>query len=145
MNVGEFPEMDPYEEVAQQGKVHSLSLAYVPDLMKLDEHVPVHVLEPEHPEYYAPSDENVQVDDDNEDPVEDLSEEHEPEDDNVDPEEDPNEEHKPEDSDETEPFEEDETAVTLPPPRHRGARISVRLQTPMVASTKALIDAFSAG
>nr|GEX20824.1 putative reverse transcriptase domain-containing protein [Tanacetum cinerariifolium] len=133
------------QKVAQQGKVHSLSLAYVPDLMKLDEHVPVHVLEPEHPEYYAPSDENVQVDDDNEDPVEDLSEEHEPEDDNVDPEEDPNEEHKPEDSDETEPFEEDETAVTLPPPRHRGARISVRLQTPMVASTKALIDAFSAG
>nr|GFD30352.1 hypothetical protein [Tanacetum cinerariifolium] len=39
----------------------------------------------------------------------------------------------------------DETAVTPPPPRHRGARISVRPQTPMAASTQALIDAFAAG
>nr|GFC15365.1 hypothetical protein [Tanacetum cinerariifolium] len=46
-----------------------------------------------------------------------------------------NEEHEPEDedtkepskgSDETEPFKEDEIAVTPPPPRHRGARISRR-------------------
>ncbi|GJV51496.1 hypothetical protein Tco_1447237 [Tanacetum coccineum] len=56
--------------------------------------------------------------------------------DDEDPEEDPNKEHEPEDEDtkeeepsegfnETEPFEEDETAVTPPPPpRHRGARIS---------------------
>nr|GEZ13382.1 putative reverse transcriptase domain-containing protein [Tanacetum cinerariifolium] len=51
----------------------------------------------------------------------------------------------PEDSDETEPFEEDEIDVTSPPPRHRGARISVRPQTPMTASTHALIDAFTAG
>nr|GFD57933.1 hypothetical protein [Tanacetum cinerariifolium] len=50
-----------------------------------------------------------------------------------------------EDSDETEPFEEDEIDVTSPPPRHRGARISVRPQTPMTASTQALIDAFAAG
>nr|GEX16692.1 reverse transcriptase domain-containing protein [Tanacetum cinerariifolium] len=48
-------------------------------------------------------------------------------------------------SNETEPFKEDKTAVTPPPPRHRGARISVRPQTPMVASTQALIDAFAAG
>nr|GEV08798.1 hypothetical protein [Tanacetum cinerariifolium] len=46
---------------------------------------------------------------------------------------------------ETEPFEENETAVTPPPPRHRGARISVRTQTPMAASTQALIDAFAIG
>nr|GFB71661.1 hypothetical protein [Tanacetum cinerariifolium] len=59
--------------------------------------------------------------------------------------EDPNEEHEPEDFDETESFEEDETAVTPPPPRHRGARIFVRPQTPMAASTQALIDAFVAG
>ncbi|GJU98405.1 hypothetical protein Tco_1327676 [Tanacetum coccineum] len=32
-----------------------------------------------------------------------------------------------------------------PPPRHRGARISVRPQTPMAASTQALIDAFVVG
>ncbi|GKC26866.1 hypothetical protein Tco_1034160 [Tanacetum coccineum] len=94
--------------------------------------------------------------DDDEDPEEDPSEEHDPEDDDEDPEEDPNEEHEHEDEgtkeeepsegfDETEPFEEDETDVTPPPPRHCGARISVRPQTPMAASTQALIDAFAAG
>nr|GEY56688.1 hypothetical protein [Tanacetum cinerariifolium] len=78
MNAGEFPEMDPYEEVAQQGQ------------------------------------------DDDGDPEEDPSREHEPEDDDEDPKEDPNEEHELEDedtkepfegSDETGPFEEDETAL----------------------------------
>nr|GEW22654.1 retrotransposon protein, putative, Ty3-gypsy subclass [Tanacetum cinerariifolium]GEW22661.1 retrotransposon protein, putative, Ty3-gypsy subclass [Tanacetum cinerariifolium] len=93
---------------------------------------------------------------DDEDPEEDPSEEHEPEDDDEDPEEDPNEEHEPEDedtkeeepsegSDETEPFKEDETDVIPPPPRHRGARISIIPQTPIAASTHALIDAFAAG
>ncbi|GKC67896.1 hypothetical protein Tco_1100494 [Tanacetum coccineum] len=189
MNAGELPEMDPYEE--------------------LDEHVPVYVPEPEHPEYHIPSDDDMQVEDqpyaddasltaespgyiadlesmeedsidyldepedDNEDPKEDPneehepedgdedpkedpSEEHEPEDDDKDPEEDPSEEHAPEDedtkeeepsegSDETEPFKEDETAITPPPPRHRGARISVKPQTPMTASTQELIDAFATG
>nr|GEZ23422.1 putative reverse transcriptase domain-containing protein [Tanacetum cinerariifolium] len=81
------------------------------------------------------------------DPYEEVSqqEQHEPEDDNKDPEEDPNEEHEHEDSDETKPFEKDETVVTPPPPRHRREKISVRPQTPMVASTQALIDAFVAG
>nr|GEX85066.1 putative reverse transcriptase domain-containing protein [Tanacetum cinerariifolium] len=129
MNTGELLEMDPYKEVAQQGQAHPLSPAYVPDPMELDEHVPVYVLEPEHPEYHAPSYDDVQVEDDDEDPEEDPSKEHEPEDDD----EDPNEEHEPEDEDtkepskgseETEPFEEDEIAVTPPPPRHREARIS---------------------
>ncbi|GKC87835.1 hypothetical protein Tco_1148484 [Tanacetum coccineum] len=55
------------------------------------------------------------------------------------------EEEPSEGSDETEPFEEDETAVTPPPPRHRRARIYVRPQTPMATSTQALIDAFAAG
>nr|GEU93850.1 hypothetical protein [Tanacetum cinerariifolium] len=112
-NAGEFSEMDPYEEVAQQGQVHPLSPAYIPDPMELDEYVPVYVSEPEHPEYHAPSDDDIQVEDDDEDLEEDLSEEHEPEDDNEDPEEDLNEEHKPEDSDETEPFEEDEIAALI--------------------------------
>nr|GEU41131.1 hypothetical protein [Tanacetum cinerariifolium] len=132
---------------------HPLSPAYVPDPIELDEHVLVYILEPEHPEYHAPSDDDIQVEDDDEDPEEDPSEEHEPGDDDEDLEKDPNEEHKPEDedtkelyegSDETEPFEEDETAVTPPPPRHRRERISVRPQTPMAASTLALIDAFAA-
>nr|GEU57053.1 reverse transcriptase domain-containing protein [Tanacetum cinerariifolium] len=149
MNAGEFPEMDPYEEVAQQRQVYPLSHAYVPDLIELDEHVPVYVSEPEHPEYHAPSNDDIQVKDEDKDLEEDASEEHVPEDDDEDPEEDPNEEHEhtkepSEDSDKTEPFEEDETAVTPPPPRHRGARISIRPQTPMASSTQALIDAFTA-
>nr|GFB39705.1 hypothetical protein [Tanacetum cinerariifolium] len=141
--------IDPYEEVAQQEQAHPLSPAYVPDPMELDEHVPVYVPEPEHPEYHAPSDDDIQVEDDNEDPEKDLeedpSEEHEPENDDEDPEEDPNEEHKSKGSEETESFEEDEIAITPPPPRHRGAKISVRPQTPITASTQALIDAFASG
>nr|GEX43716.1 reverse transcriptase domain-containing protein [Tanacetum cinerariifolium] len=135
MNAGEFLDMDPYEEVAQQGQVHPLSPAYVPDLMKLDEHVHVHVLEPEHSEYHAPSDDDIQVEDQphandasptvespgyiadsdsmeedddedsEEDPEEDPSEEHEPEDDDEDLEEDPNEEPEPEEKDTKEPSE----------------------------------------
>nr|GEY33091.1 hypothetical protein [Tanacetum cinerariifolium] len=122
--------------------------------MELDEHVPVYVPEPEHPEYHAPSDDDIQVEDDDEDLEEDPCEENEPEDDDEDPEEDPNEEHEPEDEDtkepskgfdETEPFEKNEIVVTPPPPRHHGARISVRPQAPMAASTLALIDAFASG
>ncbi|GKB88605.1 hypothetical protein Tco_0960877 [Tanacetum coccineum] len=40
VNAGELPEMDPYEE-----------------------HVPVYVPEPEHPEYHVPSDDDIQVED----------------------------------------------------------------------------------
>nr|GEW08865.1 hypothetical protein [Tanacetum cinerariifolium] len=130
MNFGEFLEMDPYEEVSQQGQVHPLSPAYVPNPIELDEHVPVHVLEPKHPEYHASSNDDIQVEDDDEDPEEDVEEypnvehepeddnedpeedveeypnvEHEPEDDNEDPEEDPNEEHEPEDENTREPSE----------------------------------------
>ncbi|GKD67883.1 hypothetical protein Tco_1321973 [Tanacetum coccineum] len=200
VNVGELPEMDPYEEVTQQGQAHPLSPAYVPDPMELDEHVPVYVPEPEHPKYHVPSYDDIQVedqpyadddsptaespgyiadsdsmkedtdedsidypdepedgkDDDDVDFEEDPSEEHKPEDDVEDLEKDPNEEHEPENEDtkeeescegfdETELFEEDETAITPSPPRHRGVRISIRPQTPTTASTQALIDAFAAG
>ncbi|GKF84149.1 hypothetical protein Tco_0249047, partial [Tanacetum coccineum] len=65
--------------------------------------------------------------------------EHEPED------EDAKEDEPSDDSDETELFEENKIAAIPPPPRHRGARISVRPQTSMTASTQALIDAFAAG
>nr|GEY31895.1 hypothetical protein [Tanacetum cinerariifolium] len=107
MNADELPKMDPYEEVAQQGQVPPLSPVYVPDPMELGEHVLVYVPEPKHPEYHAPSDDDIQVEDqphnddasptaespryiadldsmgkdDNEDPEEDPSKEHEPEDD----------------------------------------------------------------
>nr|GEX74044.1 hypothetical protein [Tanacetum cinerariifolium] len=110
MNADEFLEMDPYEEVSQQGQVHPLSPAYISNPIKLDEHMPVHVPEPEHSEYHAPSDDDIQVKDDDEDPEEDPNDE------------DTREPSK--GSDETEPFEEDETAVTPPPPRHRRARTS---------------------
>nr|GEV51570.1 reverse transcriptase domain-containing protein [Tanacetum cinerariifolium] len=75
------------------------------------------------------------------DPYEEVAQQGQVKDDD----EDPKENLRVEGSDETEPFEEDETAVTPPPPRHHGARISVRPQTPMTASTQALIDAFAAG
>ncbi|GKE95570.1 hypothetical protein Tco_1580425 [Tanacetum coccineum] len=130
-------------------------------------------------EYHAPSDDDIQVEDqpyagdtsptakspgyiaDSDSMEEDTDEDSidytdELEDDDEDPKEDPNKEHDPEDEDtkgeeasesfdETRPFEEDETDVTQPPPRHHRARISVRPQTPMATSTQALIDAFAAG
>ncbi|GJZ84847.1 hypothetical protein Tco_0650186, partial [Tanacetum coccineum] len=63
VNVGELSEMDPYEEVAQQGQAPPLSPAYVPDPMELEEHVPVYVPEPDHPEYHVPTDDDIQVED----------------------------------------------------------------------------------
>nr|GFB65395.1 reverse transcriptase domain-containing protein [Tanacetum cinerariifolium] len=106
MNAGELPEMDPYEEVAQQGQAHLLSPAYIPDPMELDEHAPVYVLEPQHPEYHAPSHDDIQAKNNDDDPEEDPSKEHEPEDDDGDLEQDPNEEHESKGSEKTEPFEE---------------------------------------
>ncbi|GKF03442.1 hypothetical protein Tco_0030365 [Tanacetum coccineum] len=63
VNASKLPEMDPYEEVAQQGQAHPVLPAYVPDPMELDEHVPLYVPEPEHLEYHAPSDDDIQVED----------------------------------------------------------------------------------
>ncbi|GKD51140.1 hypothetical protein Tco_1280116, partial [Tanacetum coccineum] len=156
-----------------QGQAHPLSPAYVPDPIELDEHVPVYVPEPKHPEHQAPSDDDIQVEDQpyaedasptaespgyiaDSDSIEDDTDadsidypdepEDGEEDDDKDPEEDPNEEYEPsENSNEIELGEEDETAATPPPPRHHGARISIRPQTPMAASTQALIDVFAAG
>nr|GEU87020.1 zinc finger, CCHC-type [Tanacetum cinerariifolium] len=96
-------------------------------LMNANEHVPVYVLEPEHPEYHAPSDDDIQVEDqpyvddasptaespryiaDSNSMVKDTDEDYidypdKPEDgeedDNEDLEEDPSEEHKPVDDNE---------------------------------------------
>ncbi|GJR11976.1 hypothetical protein Tco_0794628 [Tanacetum coccineum] len=149
MNADELPKIDPYEEVAQQGQAPPLSPAYVPDPMELDEHVPVYVSEPEHPEHHVPSDDDIQraqglmmrIRGDERGgsrgviPSEVMSlrlwilKVEEPS----------------EGSDETESFKEDETAVTPPPPGHRGARISFKPQTLMAASTQTLINAFAAG
>ncbi|GKF59413.1 hypothetical protein Tco_0176199, partial [Tanacetum coccineum] len=159
-----------------------MSPAYVPDPMKLDEHVPLYAPEPEHPEHHVPSDDGSQAedqpyaedaslttespgyiadskpieDDTNADSIDYLDEPGtNDEDEDEEPEEDPSEEHKSEnedakedesfeDSDETKPFEENETAATPPPPRHRRARVIVRPRTPITASTQALIDASGA-
>ncbi|GJW93283.1 hypothetical protein Tco_0172955 [Tanacetum coccineum] len=102
----------PYEEVAQQGQAPPLSPAYVPDLMELDEHVPIYVPEPEHPEYHVPTDDDIHVEDqpyaDNASPTaespghiadsESMEEDSidypdEPKDDDEDPKEDPKEDH----------------------------------------------------
>ncbi|GKB76980.1 hypothetical protein Tco_0943875 [Tanacetum coccineum] len=65
-----------------------LSPAYVLDLIELDEHVPIYVPEPEHPEYHVPTDDDIQSmeedsidypdepEDHDEDPKEDLEEDH---------------------------------------------------------------------
>ncbi|GKE64283.1 hypothetical protein Tco_1518444, partial [Tanacetum coccineum] len=124
VNTDELSEMGPYEEVAQQGHAHPLSPTYVPNLMELDEYVPVYVPKPEHPEYHVPTDDDIQVEDqpfandasltpelpgyiaDSDSMEEDTNEDSidypdEPgdgeEDDDDDPEEDPREEHEPED------------------------------------------------
>ncbi|GJW73594.1 hypothetical protein Tco_0132964 [Tanacetum coccineum] len=134
VNAGELMEMDQYEEVAQQGQAHPLSPAYVPNPMKLDEHVLVYVQEPKHPEYHAPSDDDIHVEDQpyaddasptaespgyiaNSDSMEedtdtdsiDYPDEPEDgkEDDDEDPEEDPSEEHEPEDDDDDDIDDED--------------------------------------
>ncbi|GJU52817.1 hypothetical protein Tco_1226531 [Tanacetum coccineum] len=139
VNTGELPEMDPYEEVAQQGQAHPLSPAYVPDPMELDEHVPVYVLELEHPEYHAPSADDIQVEDqpyadgvsptaessryhaDSDSMEEDSDEDSidypdEPEDgeedDDEDPEEDPSEEHEPEDDDDDDDIDDEDEEPT---------------------------------
>ncbi|GJZ00364.1 putative reverse transcriptase domain-containing protein [Tanacetum coccineum] len=186
-NAGEILDVDPYEEVAQQGQAHPLSPAYVPDPMELDEHVPLYAPEPEHLEHHVPSDDDSQAEDQpyaedasptaespgyiaDSDPIKDdtdadsidYPDEPGTDDEDEDPEEDPSEEHEPEnedakedesseDSDETEPFKENETAATPPPPRSPQTRIpfsqtrlhrawkTVRLEPPMTVSMEARI------
>ncbi|GJU85878.1 hypothetical protein Tco_1293424 [Tanacetum coccineum] len=166
-NASEIPDMDPYEEVAQQGQAHPLSPAYVPDPMELDEHAEDQPYAKdasptaESPRYIVDSDpmeDNTDADsidypdepgtddeDEDKDPEEDPSEEHEPEN------EDAKEDESYEDSDETDPFEENETAAKPPPPRSPQTRIpfsqtrlrrerkTFRLEPPMLASMEARI------
>ncbi|GKF90147.1 hypothetical protein Tco_0264110, partial [Tanacetum coccineum] len=100
VNAGELPEMDPYEEVAQQGQAPPLSPAYVPDPMELDEHVPPYADDAsptaESPGYIADSD---PIEEDTDEDSLDYPDEPKDgeQDDDEDPEEDPSKEHKPED------------------------------------------------
>ncbi|GJT73941.1 hypothetical protein Tco_1033227 [Tanacetum coccineum] len=63
MDVDEVPEMDPYEEVAQQGQEAPPSPASAPDPIELEDRVLVYVPELAYPEYLAPSDDEIPIED----------------------------------------------------------------------------------
>ncbi|GJR34933.1 hypothetical protein Tco_1210617 [Tanacetum coccineum] len=61
-----IPTGDPYEEDTRQALEQAsppLSPAYVPDPIELEDHVPVYVPEPAYPEYLAPSDDEIPMED----------------------------------------------------------------------------------
>ncbi|GJW87808.1 hypothetical protein Tco_0163148 [Tanacetum coccineum] len=61
-----IPTEDPYEEAARQALEQAsppLSPAYAPDPMELEDHVPVYVLELAYPEYLAPSNDEIPMED----------------------------------------------------------------------------------
>ncbi|GKA07783.1 hypothetical protein Tco_0687007 [Tanacetum coccineum] len=152
MDAGELPEMDPYEEVAQQRQATPPSPAYVPDPMELEHHVPVYVLEPVYLEYLVSSTNDILVEDLGEEPEEDLidyadDDEDEEEESSKDDDDEEEEHLAPADStavaspavdlvpsaEETEPFETDESAATPPPPPayRTTSRMYVRTQKPI--------------
>ncbi|GJZ75363.1 hypothetical protein Tco_0639828 [Tanacetum coccineum] len=145
VNVGELPEIDPYKEVAQQGQAPPLSLAYVPDPMELDEHVPS--MEDDSIDYPGESE------DDDEDPKEDPEEDHtdyptDREDGDDEPSDDDDNDED-EDEEPTVDKEEEEEHLALADPsatrvpfsqtRLRRARKTIRLEPPMSASMEARI------
>ncbi|GJS42189.1 hypothetical protein Tco_0567232 [Tanacetum coccineum] len=158
VNAGELPEMDPYEEVAQQGQEHPLSPTYVPDPMELDEHVPVKD-QPyaddaspttESPGHIADSNDDEPSDDDDTDDEDEEPFKDEEKEEHLAPA-DPSAvhvvDHVPSAGD-TEAFETDESAPTPRSPqarvpfsqtRLRRARKTVRLELPMSASMEARI------
>ncbi|GKC68730.1 hypothetical protein Tco_1101328 [Tanacetum coccineum] len=138
-------EMDPYEEVAQQGQAAPPSPAYAPDPMELEDHVPVYVLEPAYPEYLDeedleedPADYPADGGDDDDDESSDDQEDEEEEEEHLAPADftaaaslvvDPVPS-----VEETDPFKTDESVVTPPPPPpvyHTTARMFIRAQTPI--------------
>ncbi|GKA35894.1 hypothetical protein Tco_0722385, partial [Tanacetum coccineum] len=55
-----IPSEDPYEEAARQLLEQApRSPEYVPDPMELEDHVPVYILEPEHPEDLVPAEDEA--------------------------------------------------------------------------------------
>ncbi|GJR84170.1 hypothetical protein Tco_0154955 [Tanacetum coccineum] len=92
VNVDELPEMNPYEEVSQQGQAPPLSPAYVPDPMELDEHVSVE--DQPYADDASPTAESHGYIADSESIEEDsIDYPDKPEDEDEDPEEDPEEDH----------------------------------------------------
>ncbi|GJZ11607.1 putative reverse transcriptase domain-containing protein [Tanacetum coccineum] len=92
VNADELPEMDPYEEVAQQGQAPPLSPAYVPDFVELDEHVPIE--DQPYADDASPTAESPgHIADSNSMEKDSIDYPDEPEDDDEDLEEDPEEDH----------------------------------------------------
>ncbi|GJT46773.1 hypothetical protein Tco_0955488 [Tanacetum coccineum] len=118
VNAGEILELDPYEEVAQQGQAHPLSPAYVPDPIELDEH-----------------------EDDDEDSEEDPSEEREPEDDDDDDDTNDEDEEPTKDEEEEEHLALADSSVVpvVDPVPLAGDTKTIRLKPPMSASMEARI------
>ncbi|GKD44016.1 hypothetical protein Tco_1268661 [Tanacetum coccineum] len=57
-----IPYEDPYEEAARQLLEQApRSLEYVPDPIELEDHVPVYILEPEHPEDLVPAEDEAPI------------------------------------------------------------------------------------
>ncbi|GJW53777.1 ribonuclease H-like domain-containing protein [Tanacetum coccineum] len=57
-----IPSEDPYEEAARQLLEQAPRPSeYVPNLMELDDHVPVYILEPEHPEDLVPAEDEAPI------------------------------------------------------------------------------------
>ncbi|GKE99855.1 hypothetical protein Tco_0023206, partial [Tanacetum coccineum] len=55
-----IPSEDPYEEAARQlFEQAPCSLEYIPDPMELEDHVPVYISEPEHPEDLVPAEDET--------------------------------------------------------------------------------------
>ncbi|GKF70674.1 hypothetical protein Tco_0203731, partial [Tanacetum coccineum] len=55
-----IPSKDPYEEAAQQLLEQAPhSPEYIPNLMELEDHVPVYILEPEHPQDLVPAEDEA--------------------------------------------------------------------------------------
>ncbi|GKA43563.1 hypothetical protein Tco_0736287, partial [Tanacetum coccineum] len=150
MDADEVPEIDPYEEVSQQGQVAPPSPAYAPDTIELEDHVPM----------YAPDPEEDLEEDPDEDPVDYAADadndEEEEEESSKDEEEEEGEEHlAPADStavaspgvdpipsaEEIELFETDEYVATPPtPPAYPTTlRMYVRSQAPIPFPSKAEI------
>ncbi|GJY89451.1 putative reverse transcriptase domain-containing protein [Tanacetum coccineum] len=92
LNAGELPEMDPYEEVAQQGQAPPLSPAYIPGPIELDDHVPVE--DQPYADDASPTAESPgHIADTGSMEEDSIDYPDEPEDDDEDPEEDPEENH----------------------------------------------------
>nr|GEU97190.1 hypothetical protein [Tanacetum cinerariifolium] len=129
MDADKVSEMDPYDEVAQQGQAAPPSPAYAPDLIKLEDHVPMYVSEPVEDLEEEPEEDSEK--DIEEDPINYADDDEEEEEESFEDDDDGEEEHlAPVDStavtsptvdhvssaEETEPFETDESAATPPPP-----------------------------